>query len=72
MGAYARITSDYPAEGILQHQTGDVVALLTKGYPDECLVKLDGGITRNPHLEGQLISVPIGWLERVNRLNRKY
>ncbi len=64
MEDYVRITSDFLADPMLQHQTGDVVALPTKEHLDEYLVKLDGGITRN--LKGYQAWVPADCLEPAN------
>ena len=63
VGNYVRISGEYPADRILQHQTGYIEALPNNEHPDEYLIKLDGGIAVNPHLAGRLVRVHANYLE---------
>ena len=63
VGDHVRIVSDYPFDRTLQSATGNIVALPGDAHQNECLVKLDGGITRSSYLEGKITKVPPDWLE---------
>ncbi len=51
------INPEYPFDRALQNQTGRIIELPNKNHPDEYLVKLDGGITKNVLLAGKLVLV---------------
>ena len=68
VGSYVRISGEYPADRMLQHQTGYIEALPNNEHPDEYLIKLDGGIAVNPHLNGRLVRVHASYLELTNRI----
>ncbi len=63
IGDHVRIIADYPFDRTLQSATGNIVALPGDEHQNECLVKLDGGITRRPYLEGNITEVSPDWLE---------
>jgi len=63
IGSYVRIIPEYIGEPTLNGQSGIVEALPTRDHPDDYLIKLDGGPSKNPHFAGRMIRVSGAYLE---------
>jgi len=63
---YVRILGGYTDDAALSGQTGVIEALPTKDYPDDYLVKLDGGPSKNIHFAGRMVRVPAEHLQITN------
>jgi len=63
VGTYVRILGGYTDDAALSGQTGVIEALPNKDYPDDYLVKLDGGPSKNIHFAGRMVRVPAEHLQ---------
>jgi len=66
VGSYVRILGGYNDDTSLSGQTGIIEALPTQDYPNDYLVKLDGGPSKNIHFAGRMIRMPAEYLQLTN------